>query len=107
MTKRMPRGLSALVILILALAAACGGPRQESKAAPGQQAAGEPEVAVKGAFDPQEAAASAPAEKTSAEAEEARKQFPEGWKAPRPLTPTRPRPPCEASRSAARSRPGC
>ena len=75
MTKRMTWSLWTLAILALAFAAACGGPRQESKASPGQQPAGESEVAVKGAFDADDAGAGALPEKTPAEAEKARKQF--------------------------------
>ena len=72
MTKRMTWGLSALAILALGLAT-CRGP--QSKTTPERQAADESEVAAKGAFDADDAAASAPAEKTPAESEQARQQF--------------------------------
>ncbi len=58
--------------LALALATACRAPAQKEAA---QAPVGQEEVAVKGAFDPQEGAASAPAAKMSAEAEEARKHY--------------------------------
>ncbi len=74
MTKRMTSGLWALAILALGLAAArCSAPAQKQET--GQPAAGESEVAAKAAFDADDAAASAPAEKTPAEAEEARQHF--------------------------------
>ena len=75
MNKRTTWTLWTLAILALAFAAACGGPRPESKATSGQQPAGESEVAVKGAFDADDAGAGALPEKTPAEAEEARQQF--------------------------------
>ena len=73
MTKRLRWGYSALVILALGLAAACGTRQPEEKAAP--PAAGEEEVAVKGAFDDYDGDASAPPPKTDAEKEGARKSY--------------------------------
>ena len=78
MTKRMTWGLWALAILALALRGrelVGSAPEVEGAAAGGSRRRASPEVAVKDAFDPQEAAASAPAEKTSAEAEEARQRY--------------------------------
>jgi hypothetical protein len=76
------RAPGVIAVLVLALAAACGRAPEskttaaESKPAAAQQpAAGEEQVAAKGAFDPDEDAAMAPAEKTPAEAEEARKHY--------------------------------
>ena len=71
MTKYGAWGQAMFAGLILALSSACGRMPESRTAAPQPPAAGE-EVAVKGAFDPQEGAAIAPAGKTSAETEQRR-----------------------------------
>ncbi len=70
MTRRMPWRPMALAVLSLMFGAACG---PTSKTA--SQPVGEDEVAVKGAFDPDEGAASGPAAETSAEAEQAKQGY--------------------------------